>query len=450
MNFKAALIYGKLINSAIKLIDSSRGSNKAGEMALAKCPDMIKHFKGIDPSKVLFITGTNGKSTTTNLINHIFTKNGYKVVCNLEGANLLPGICTALIKGSDLSGNVKADYFIFETDERYLHKIRENLECNNLLVTNIMKDQVQRNGDPDFVYRKIEKVVKDFKMNLFLNADEPRARSLEDHGVKVIRYGAAKHDKAFTKDEAFPTMPCPKCKHKIKFKYYNNDMVGSFKCVNCGFSSEPPADYISENADFGARTFSVNGVDFNMPYEPPYMLYNYSAAVAAAKEIGGISEAKSAEAFADFKNIGGRLETIEYKGKKIHYMRFKQENPETLQNFINIIANDPSEKDVVIGFGTVDDITPYYINSFYGYDCNFSALANANVNKFLCVTDTICYDSANCLIYGGVDPDQIEIIPTDDSAKIAEAIATFDSDNVYLDMKLDAFEALKNYVEKEA
>ena len=92
MNFKAALIYGKLINSAIRIIDSSRGSNKAGEMALAKCPDMIKHFKGIDPSKVVFITGTNGKSTTTNLINHIFTKSGYNVVCNLEGANLLPGI----------------------------------------------------------------------------------------------------------------------------------------------------------------------------------------------------------------------------------------------------------------------------------------------------------------------------------------------------------------------
>ena len=450
MNFKAALKYGKLINSAIKLIDSSRGSNKAGEMALAKCPDMIKHFKGIDPSKVLFITGTNGKSTTTNLINHIFTKSGYSVVCNLEGANLLPGICTALIKGSDLSGNVKADYFIFETDERYLHKIRENLECNNLLVTNIMKDQVQRNGDPDFVYRKIEKVVKDFKMNLFLNADEPRARSLEDNGVKVIRYGAAKHSKAFEKDEDFPTMPCPKCRHKIKFKYYNNDMVGKFSCVNCGFSSEEPADYISDNADFAARTFTVNGVNFNMPYEPPYMLYNYSAAVAAAKEIGGISEEKSAEAFADFKNIGGRLETIEYKGKHIQYMRFKQENPETLQNFINIIAADPGEKAVVIGFGTVDDITPYYINSFYGYDCNFSALADANVKKFLCVTDTVCYDSANCLIYGGVDPDLIEIIPTDDSAKIAEAIAALDCDNVYLDMKLDAFEALKNYVEKEA
>ena len=450
MNFKAALIYGKLINAAIKVIDSSRGSNKAGEMALAKCPDMIKHFKGIDPSKVIFITGTNGKSTTTNLINHIFTKSGYKVVCNLEGANLLPGICTALIKASDLSGNIKADYFVFETDERYLHKIRENLECGNLLVTNIMKDQVQRNGDPDFIYRKIEKVTTDFKMDLFLNADEPRSRSLEGNGAKVIKYGAAQHSKSFAKDEAFPTMPCPKCRHKIRFKYYNNDMVGGFECVNCGFGNDEPAEYISDNVDLEAKTFTVNGVSFNMPYDPPFMLYNYSSAVAVAKELGGISEKKAAEAFADFKNIAGRIESIEYKGKSIKYMRSKQEAPETLQNFIDVIAADPAEKAVVIGFGTVDDITPYYINSFYGYDCDFSALADAGVRKFLCVTDTICYDSANCLIYGGVDPGLIEIIPTDDSAEIAKAIASLDCENVYLNIKLDAFEDLKNTVEKEA
>ena len=122
MKFRSALVYGKLINLAINVIDKSRGSNKAGDMAMAKCPDMMKHFKGIDPSKVLFITGTNGKSSTNNLINHILTKQGYKVVSNLAGANLLTGICTALIKASDLSGNIDADFFVFETDERYLHR----------------------------------------------------------------------------------------------------------------------------------------------------------------------------------------------------------------------------------------------------------------------------------------------------------------------------------------
>jgi UDP-N-acetylmuramyl pentapeptide synthase len=225
-------------------------------------------------------------------------------------------------------------------------------------------------------------------------------------------------------------------------------MVGSFSCVNCGFSSEEPADYILDNADFEARTFTVNGVSFNMPYEPPYMLYNYSAAVAAAKEIGGISEAKSAEAFADFKNIGGRLETIEYKGKHIQYMRFKQENPETLQNFINMIAKDKTEKVVVIGFGTINDFDPHYINSFYAFDCDFSGLIESNVKKYIFVTDTIAYDAANSFIYGGVDPAKVRVVPTSDEEEILQEIVECGCDNVYLTIELHRFEHMKEFAKK--
>ena len=449
MKFRSALVYGKLINLAINVIDKSRGSNKAGDMAMAKCPDMMKHFKGIDPSKVLFITGTNGKSSTNNLINHILTKQGYKVVSNLAGANLLTGICTALIKASDLSGNIDADFFVFETDERYLHKIRENLPCDNLLVTNIQKDQVQRNGDPDYIYRKISKVAEEFGMRLFLNADEPRANSLGRKASRVVRFGTAKHSRSFTKDDSYVTMPCPVCRHKIEFSYYNNDNVGGFRCVHCGFSNEDGADYITENADFENRTFTVKNVPFKMPYDQPYMLYNYSAAVAAVKEIAGIEPEEAAKAFEDFSNISGRYETIHYKGKNIKYMRFKQENPETLQNFINVIASDPDEKVIVVGYGTVNDIIPSYINSFYGFDCDFSKMIRSNVKKFLCVTDTVCYDAANSFMYGGVDPSMIEILPTSDVSEILEAIAKQDTDNVYLTMELAKFEKMQAVAGKE-
>lgn len=85
MKFYIALWFGKLINGLISIVDKSRGTNLAGEKAMKIDPRLVAHFKGIDTQKVLFITGTNGKSTTNNMIHHIFVNNGKNVVTNLEG-----------------------------------------------------------------------------------------------------------------------------------------------------------------------------------------------------------------------------------------------------------------------------------------------------------------------------------------------------------------------------
>lgn len=453
MNFKftRALLTGKIGAFAISLIDKNRGTIWAGKKAMKIDPDFFSGLSGMDPSKVLFVTGTNGKSTVTNMIVHILTSHGYTVTSNTGGANLISGVAAALVKGADLKGRISSDFCVFETDERYLHQIREQVPCANLLVTNLEKDQVQRNGDPDFVYSKIAAVADAFDMRLFLNGSEPRSCSLSDYSDKVVFYSADRHSRAFTKDDTFVTLPCPKCRSRIVFDYYNNDGMGSYRCEKCGYTNnngrtEP--DYEVSDVDFDNRTFTINGTEFTMPYDQSYMLYNYAAAVAVCKELAGISEADSAEALSSFTLPEGRIENFEYNGAEIKYFRFKQENPETLQNFLNEAAADPSEKVIIIGFGTVNDYDPYYINSFYAFDCDYSVLADANVRKIIFVTDTIAYDAANCFIYGGFDPSKIEVIPTSDVKEILDAAASCGCTNIYLTVKMYLFEQMKDYVRK--
>lgn len=449
MRFFPALLLGKLLNLAINIIDKNRGSNFSGQWAMKLDPMMLKHFKGVDTSKVLFITGTNGKSTTNNLVNHILRQNGKTVVSNLEGANLIYGLATSLIKASNIFGKVRADFFVFETDERFLPLICEQLSAENLLITNLQKDQVQRNGDPDFIYRRIKNVVEGRGMRLFLNNEEPRAKSFDTYAKEVVSFGAGKHSESFKKNGSYVTMACPKCHRKITFEYYNNDGIGSFRCKNCGHSGSEKADYSVENTDFERRKFTLRGTEFRMPYDTPYMLYNYSAAVAVAEKFAGIAPEDAAKAFDTFKNVGGRFEILRYKGKTIKYMRIKQENPETLQTSINVMASDTERKMVCLGLCPLVDLIPHYANTFYAYDCDFGKLIKSDVERYFCFSERVCYDTANRLIYEGVDPSKIEVADTEDVETIFRQIENAQTDNIYLITWLHTYEHMEKYIKKE-
>ena len=501
MKFIIALWFGKIINFLVNIIDKSRGSNLAGQWAMKIDKQMVLHFwkKGIDCSKVLFVTGTNGKSTTNNLINHIFRTNGKRVVSNLEGANLIFGIATALIKNCSLTGKIDTDFFIFETDERFMPLIRAQLPAENILVTNLEKDQIQRNGDPDFIYRKLElafggesagsagilatssssaaklqhsnssenaaftSVASDGAaiaaatsvdryaevITMYLNNEEPRSQSLGHLSRRVVTYGVEKHFEAFKKDETYVSMPCPRCRHKIKFQYFNTDGMGQFRCTGCGYESAPHADYEIYDIDFQKKKFRFRGVDFPMPYDMPYMLYNYSSAIAVAEDFGGIRPEDAAKSFETFKNVGGRYEVLKYKGKTIKYMRMKQENPETLQSVLNVIASDNKKKMVILGLYPVADYVPYYTDTFYAFDCDFSRVVSSGVEKYFCFSDPVCYDAANRLLYEGVDPDLITTDPKDDPETILREIDSCEADDIYMITWMHIFQNLQEYVRKE-
>ncbi len=448
MKFIIALWFGKLINLIIGKVDKNRGTNLSGVKAMKIDPMMVSHFKGIDCEKALIVTGTNGKSTTTNLINHIFKSNDKKILSNLEGANLLTGVASLFIKNSTLMGKIKADYVILEVDERFVPRVLEQLPVKNILITNLQKDQVQRNGDPDIIYRILKTAVKG-DITVFVNNEEPRSKSFERYVKRTVTYGVEKHNESFVKDDSFPTMACPVCRNSIKFDYYNNDGMGKFQCSHCDFASNEEVDYLVKNADFTNKSFTLDEVVFNMPYDSPYMCYNYAAALVVSKEIAGIETKDAAKAFGEFKNLSGRFEILKYKNKTIKYMRIKQENPETLQACIKIMSSDPNNKMVCLGLCPVIDMIPHYLNTFYIYDCDFSELVKQDVEKYLCFSDEVCYDTAKRLMLEGVPADKIADLNTEDVKTLFQEFDKVETENIYLITWLKTFNHMKEYYDEE-
>ncbi|MEG0496173.1 MAG: DUF1727 domain-containing protein, partial [Eubacterium sp.] len=262
-------------------------------------------------------------------------------------------------------------------------------------------------------------------------------------------YGVEKHPESFMKDISYPTSACPKCHHKIDFDYYNTDGLGPFECKNCGYASEQVPTYLVSETDFKNKTFKVGETVFNMPYDLPFMLYNYSGALALCEDFAAVKLEDAALSFDSFKNIGGRFEILNYKNKTIKYMRIKQENPDTLQSALNIMASDPESKMVSFGLYAVADFIPHYTNTFYAFDCDFKPLLDSNVEQFLCFSPHVCYDTANRLIYEGVSPQNITIKETDDVKTIFNEIDKAETDNIYLITWLETFDKMKKYLVEE-
>jgi len=449
LRFSLALLAGKLSSAFISVVAKDRGTTMPGRIALKIDPQFTRHVKGLAMDRTIFVTGTNGKSTTTNLLAHVFRTAGYKVRCNLEGANLLTGVVAALIKDASLAGRMRSDYLLLETDERFLPIIHKQLPARHICITNVQKDQVQRNGEPDIIYRKLRSVIS-ADTTLYINDDEPYAASLARFAGQVVRYGVEENARSFTKqaDPFSVTMPCPLCAAPIRFHHYNIDNIGPFACSNeaCGFGSSPAADYRAEQVDFAAQTFSAEGQTYRFGYSTPYFLYCYIAALAVARRFG-VEPAALQQAFDSFVNIGGRMEDLHYGSKTIHYMRMKQENPETLQSALNVIASDPTPKVFLLGLEELVDFHPHYTNTFYAFDCSFRGLIDSGVEKFICFSDAVAYDTALRLRYEGADPDRICVLPTNDDATILEALDACTSDNVYLITWLKKFNELSSYTE---
>ena len=450
ISFLFALWMGKLSSFAVNLIDKKRGTNFSGKIATKLMCNFISGFRKINLDKVIMITGTNGKSTTTNLIAHTIKKSGKKVATNAEGANMMGGVATTLIKNSTLTGRFKKEFLVLEIDERSLPAIHKLLPAHNLCITNLQKDQVQRNGDPDFIYSKFENVINK-NMTLFVNNEEPRSRALEDKAGQVVYFSVEKNKKSFEKNDFYDvTMPCPKCNHKIQYNYFNLESIGNFQCTHCNYKSQDNPQVLIKNVEFERKTFECEGEKYNITYNTPFYIYNYAVAIAVAKKFD-LTQTQIQQAFETFINPGERREILKYKNKNIYYLRMKQENPETLQSALDTIAADESEKAIFAGFYEVKDFLPYYSNTFYFFDCNFRDIAKTPVEKYIVFSKTVCYDVANRMIYDGANKDKIEIIDAeDDIDAILKKMDEIKTDNIYILTGMKPYKKIKKFIEREA
>ena len=173
------------ISYLLKFFKLGNGSTLPG-LLLQKLPlnYLSIYFKYFD-SKYIFITGTNGKTSTTALLNQLLLESGYTVLSNLTGSNLKRGILSAFSLGFNSYKRHSPNFCVFEVDEASVPGIIESFPKDkvfSLLVLNLSRDQLDRYGEIDILVDKINDSFKDFiKYNLFLKKDNYTANFNEPY-----------------------------------------------------------------------------------------------------------------------------------------------------------------------------------------------------------------------------------------------------------------------------
>lgn len=431
MRFIFTLWIAKFVAFVVNIIDKKRGSNYAGSIAVKLMPNFVSCFKGINYDNVIFISGTNGKSTTTNLTYHVLKSAGKQVACNVEGANMIPGVATTLIKNSTLGGKFNKELLVLEIDERSFPLIRKQLPGRHMGLTNLQKDQVQRNGDPDFILRKFRGAIGT-DMTLYLNNEEPRSSSLGDLASTAQYFSVAENSRTYVSDNFYTvTLPCPKCGHSIAYRNYNLANIGPFHCTKCSYGSANAPDVLITAVDYENNTFICSDKVWNVPYNNPFYIYNFAMCIAICRKFG-LTDDQIQQGFSTFKNPASHEDVFTYKGKEIHYLRGKQENPEALQSELDIIAADKRTKAVFVGLYEITDFNPYYSGCFYFFDCDFESIVESNVEHYVAFSASVAGDIASRMILAGAPAENVTICDTDDMAAVFKNLDNIQTDVIYV------------------
>nr|UXN27574.1 Mur ligase family protein [Curtobacterium flaccumfaciens] len=183
-----------LIGRILRALARARGGGSAypGYIVLKLVPDFLQHVTKQFPNGVVFVLGSNGKSTTTHMISDIVRAHGLRVFTNPSGANLPQGIASALLSEVSLTGRLKADIGILEVDEAFAVELAGILSPSTVTMLNVQVDQLYRFFETERVATMMLDTAALSTANVITNHDDQFLDGYSGTpGQRVLRFGAS-------------------------------------------------------------------------------------------------------------------------------------------------------------------------------------------------------------------------------------------------------------------
>ncbi len=337
---------------------AGRGATQLpGRVALSLNGQLLEELKHKLNKGSIVVCGTNGKTTTNNLVACAIEESGQSVISNKVGANMLPGIVSAFLDAE------QSDWGVMEVDELSSDIVCSQLTPTYMLVLNLFRDQLDRAGEIDHVQDVITSALKDSpKTSMIVCADDPMCYSIARRirrgsafnylspYKRVITFGIDEDLKQPT-DRVSDVRFCLECGAELTYEYTQYAHLGKYRCPECDFAT-PKLDFAAVDCkiDKNSVAFTVkshylqNDVRLSAPFGGAYMIYNILAAFSAAT-LAGVSPEDFQKTIQNYNPENGRLQHMVIDGKPVTLNLAK--NPTGFNQNISLLLEETDPYNVL-------------------------------------------------------------------------------------------------------
>ncbi|MEK6309281.1 MAG: MurT ligase domain-containing protein [Curtobacterium sp.] len=349
MRFLIPILVGRILRALAR----ARGGGSAypGYIVLKLVPDFLQHVTKQFPNGVVFVLGSNGKSTTTHMISDIVRAHGLRVFTNPSGANLPQGIASALLSEVSLTGKLKADIGILEVDEAFAVELAGILSPSTVTMLNVQVDQLYRFFETERVATMMLDTAALSARNVITNRDDQFLDAYVGTArQRVLRFGASA--------EVVAAAP-------------NGLQNADDFDRQAGEPNAADAEVVVNTGDGATIRFAGADIPVRLPARGLHYAVDAAAATATASAALGDQFRADAvtKAFGTMKPAYGRGERLPIAGESAEFTMFK--NAASLQLNLDALPDRPEQVLMAIDEGTPD--------ISWIYDIDFSKLDHVDV-----------------------------------------------------------------------
>ena len=329
-----------VIAKFVRCVTRLRGGGSAfpGLVLLRLRPAVLRETLESLPRGIVFVTGSNGKSTTTTMITSVLRAHGLTVFSNPAGGNLPQGLASALVGAASLRGRLSADVAVLEVDEAYGGIIADSITPQWVVLTNLQVDQLNRFGEPENVYRMMRDLARRATVGVLVNSADPNLVAL---GAEIEAAGGRVENIDVSEDAL------ASASHGVVPAPLHAELEASL-------TSEPVASLL--HAEGSQASIALGEAEVSVSLPAPGLHYAVDATlalgVASVLVDGVLGHDVVAQALTDGASVYGRGETIAYRGAKLSLTMMK--NLPSLQVNLDAMTDSPGLVWIAVDEGTPD------------------------------------------------------------------------------------------------